>query len=396
MNASTSTLTLATSDTVKGELNLNTTEMLFQQQPSRTMLDKVEQTVGQLMAIGERDLTAQRDMAQSITSLAERPCKELAQRSQMLKTPLHTLVNDAESGGQTANTLLALQEQVSAVNPNRMDFTMSTVRRLLSFLPFVGTPIAKWFARYQTAEGVINDIVNTLRDGEAQLKRDNLTLEEDQIRYRELTFTLEDYIKFGHLLDQRVEQAIADQDTQAAKQKYLQEHILFPLRQRIMDLQQTLAVNQQAVITAEVIIQNNKELIRGVNRAINVTVTALETASVMSIALQHQKKLLDATQAVNNTTNELIVQTSEQLKTQGVAIQKQASESQLDIQKLKQAFNNIESALQDISQYRQKALPQMAHSILEMDQLTSKMEQSIQDMEQGKSAQANFANTIEL
>ena len=294
-------LVLATTDTVKQDLNLTSAESVLVKVPKQEIMLKVDDTVSKLMAIGERDLTEQRNMAKAVTSLGEQSCRELAQRSQMLKTPLHTLVSDASNGGGAAGSLIALQEQVNAVNPNRVDFSMGTLRRIFSALPFIGTPLANWFSKYQTAEGVINDIVATLRNGEAQLKRDNLTLEDDQIRYREMTFSLEDYIQFGHQLDKKVEETIQTENTEVEKKKYLQEQILFPLRQRMMDLQQTLAVNQQAVVTSEVIIQNNKELIRGVNRAINVTVTALETASVMSIALQHQKKLLDATQAVNNT-----------------------------------------------------------------------------------------------
>ncbi len=393
---STQNLVLATTETVQSDLNLNDADSLVEKNPKQELLVKVDETVNKLMAIGDRDLTEQRDMSKAVSALGDQTCRDLAHRSQMLKTPLHSLVDEAQSGGGTANSLLNLQSQVNAVNPNRVDFSMGTVRRLFSALPFIGTPLSNWFAKYQTAEGVINDIVATLRNGEAQLRRDNITLEDDQIRYREMTFSLEDYIQFGHQLDKKVEEKVSDASTDDEKKTYLQEQILFPLRQRVMDLQQTLAVNQQAVITSEVIIQNNKELIRGVNRAMNVTVIALETASVMSIALQHQKKLLDATQAVNNTTNDLLVQTSEQLKTQGVAIQKQASESQLDIEKLKQAFGNIEAALQDISQYRQTALPQMAQSIVEMDQLSEAMEKRIRDMEQGKEVQENFSATIEL
>ncbi|KJG16886.1 toxic anion resistance protein [Photobacterium angustum] len=386
------TLIVATPDTVKQALDIPVSAPETHDKIST----KVEETVSMLLAIGERDLSQQQDMTNLMTSLGEDSCRQLAQCSQLLKTPLHTLVDDAQDGGGTAKSLLDLQQQVNAVNPNRTDFTMGTIRRLLSFLPFVGTPIAKWFSRYQTAEGVIKDIVQSLRGGQAQLQRDNITLEADQIRYRELTFLLEDYVRFGQLLDEKVNQTIETAQNTETKVKFLQEQVLFPLRQRVMDLQQTLAVNQQAVITTEVIMQNNRELIRGVDRAINVTVSALETASVMSIALQHQKKLLDATQAVNDTTNDLILQTSEQLRDQGVSIQKQASESQLDISKLKQAFSNINAALNDISQYRVKALPQMAQSILEMDQLTEQMESRIKDAEKGKDIQQNLSQLIEL
>ncbi|WP_419207442.1 hypothetical protein ACN08N_24655 [Photobacterium leiognathi subsp. mandapamensis] len=64
--------------------------------------------------------------------------------------------------------------------------------------------------------------------------------------------------------------------------------------------------------------------------------------------------------------------------------------------KLKQAFSNINAALNDISQYRVKALPQMAQSILEMDQLTEQMENRIKDAEKGKEIQSNLSQLIEL
>ena len=131
------------------------------------------------------------------------------------------------------------------------------------------------------------------------------------------------------------------------------------------------------------IIRNNAELIKGVNRSLNVTVTALNTAATLQIALQHQKKVLKGVEAVTNTTNELIAGTAEQLKTQGVEIQKQASKASLDIEVLKKAFNDVEEALNEISNFRRGALPQMAQSIVEMNDITGTMEKTIENYEKG-------------
>ncbi len=94
--------------------------------------------------------------------------------------------------------------------------------------------------------------------------------------------------------------------------------------------------------------------------------------------------MLSGVEKVTDTTNELIGQTAEKLKTQGVAIQKQAASAMLDIDKLKAAFADVESALQDIASFRRDALPQMAQSITELDDLTGKMEKSIRDMEESR------------
>ena len=67
----------------------------------------------------------------------------------------------------------------------------------------------------------------------------------------------------------------------------------FALRQRRSDLQQQLSVNRQDVLTMEIIIRNNKGLIRGVNRALNVTVGALQVAVTVAMALENQKIVLN-------------------------------------------------------------------------------------------------------
>lgn len=345
---------------------------------------QADEVVKSLLAIEATDLVAQQKQSAAVTSLGKSVQVELAKQSEMLSQPMAMLVNEAEDGGKVANSLISLQEQVNVINPNRVDFTMSTIRRLLSKIPGVGTTLSRWFAKYQSVSTVIQDIVNSLKDGKSSLERDNITLQDDQRRMRELTFKLEEYIKLGQLLDQKLSSAIESELRADDKRlKFLQEEVLFPLRQRVMDLQQQLAVNMQGVLATEVIVRNNKELVKGVERALNVTITALNTAATLQVALVRQNKVLKGVQAVTDTTNDLLVETAKTLKTQGVAIQKQAVEAQLDISKLKQAFTDIDFALNELSSFRRDALPQMAESIIEMDGLTQKMGESIEKMEGG-------------
>ena len=347
---------------------------------------QADELVATLLAIEPQDLAAQQKYARAVQTIGEPIQAEIAKQSQMLKAPMTALIKDAEDGGKVANGLLNLQEQVSGINPNRVDFTMGTIRRLLAKIPGFGTPLSRWFAKYQAVDSLINDIIASLKDGRGQLERDNETLRDDQIRMRELTFKLEDYIALAQLLDQKLAVKVTELDSTDERRKFIEEELLFPIKQRVIDLQQQLAVNQQGVLASEVIIRNNSELIIGVNRALNVTVTALNTAATLQIALQHQKKVLEGVEAVTQTTNDLIAGTAEQLKTQGAAIQKQASQATLDIETLKKAFSDVQAALDDISQFRRDALPQMAQSIVEMDGITGQMEQTIQKLEKGTSA----------
>ena len=119
------------------------------------------------------------------------------------------------------------------------------------------------------------------------------------------------------------------------------------------------------------------------DRGINVTVNALNVAVTVALALANQKIVLDKIDALNKTTNRLIAQTAAQLRTQGVQIHKQASSTQLDMETLKKAFQDINGALDEISAFRKEALPQMASTILEMNTLTQTTEEAIQRMEKG-------------
>ncbi len=349
-----------------------------------TLTAQADHVVKAIMAIDSKDLLAQQKQASAISSLGSSIQIKLAQQSKMLSQPMAALVHEAEDGGAVANSLLSLQEQVNVINPNHVDFTMSTIRRIFAKLPGVGTTLSRWFAKYQTVGAVIQDIITSLKDGKSLLERDNKTLVDDQRRMRELTFKLEEYIELGQLLDQKLAHAIESQmGADDVRLAFLQDEVLFPLRQRIIDLQQQLAVNQQGVLATEVIVRNNKELVKGVDRALNVTVTALNTAATLQVALVRQRKVLKGVQAVTKTTNDLLVETSKTLKTQGVEIQKQATEAQLDIEKLKEAFTNVDQAINDISQFRRNALPKMAASIIEMDDITKKMGDSIEKMESG-------------
>ena len=56
----------------------------------------------------------------------------------------------------------------------------------------------------------------------------------------------------------------------------------------------------------DLIIRNNVELMRGVDRATNVTVSALQVAVTLALALANQKITLDKILAVNETTDKLI------------------------------------------------------------------------------------------
>lgn len=357
---------------------------------------KAQQLADMLVTFDQNDVSKQEDIKSAVEQMGSQIQKNAAEHSSMLKRPLQDLQGKSAEGGEVAKSLIDLKIQVEALDPVQFDFSDGWFSRLLGLLPGVGSPLKKYFSKFEAAQTIINAIIQSLEKGRDGLIRDNITLIEDQKRMREMTIKLEKAISLGQLIDQKLtyklEREIAPEDP---KQKFIKEEILFSLRQRIMDLQQQLAVNQQGVLAIEIIIRNNKELVRGVNRALNVTINALQTAITVALALENQKIVLEKVNAVSKTTDNLIANTAQRLKTQGAEIHKQASSTMLNMDTLKQAFVDINAAMDDISQFRQKALPQMAQSVIEMNHLTEKAEESIKRMEEAKKAEPTIHINID-
>ncbi|MES2825327.1 MAG: toxic anion resistance protein [Pseudomonadota bacterium] len=377
-------------------LHVLTKEMLAPEitVPTATTTSEMEtaanKVVEHLFAVDTQNDTQKIAAVQSVETMGLRVQQEASRRSQMLKQPIAALARNAEDGGPVAKSLLDLRDQVEDLDPNHYDFSSSGLRRLLGSIPGIGSPIRRYFSRFQTSEAVIDNIVGALEKGGEQLKRDNITLADDQKHFRELAVKLAEAVAFGQLVDAKLTEKLAEILREDPRYIFIEQELLFPLRQRIMDLQQQQAVAQQSVLTVEVIIRNNKELMRGVQRALNVTVNALSTAVTLALALENQRITLDKVSKVNQVTNDLIAGTAAKLRTQGVAIHKQAASAMLDMEVLKKAFQDIAAALDDIEKFRSDALPTMKNSIDEMDLANKENAERIESLIRGRDSQAKM------
>lgn len=386
------TLVFADETELRKELHVSEPQAIHANAAVDTDLaQQADDVVARILNVQPSDMDAQGRTKAAIEAMGTQVQKDAARRSQMLKQPVAKLYQRSEDGGEVANALIDLKIKVEELDPGGLDLEAGWFTRLLGRIPGVGTPLKRYFSRYESASTVIDAIIRSLKDGQEQLKRDNITLLEDQKAMRGLTHKLEQAVKLAQLIDarlvERLETEILESDP---RHKFVQEELLFPLRQRIQDLQQQLLVNQQGFLTVEMIVRNNKELIRGVSRALNVTVSALQVAVTLALALANQKIVLEKVQAISAATSELIAGTAARLKTQGAEIHKQASATQLDMESLKQAFGDVRDALDDISRYRREALPKMAERIVTMDKLAEESEQTIRKMERAETVAADF------
>ncbi|ETT49566.1 MULTISPECIES: toxic anion resistance protein [Paenibacillus] len=336
--------------------------------------------VSAILDLNLESLDKRKGVLQSIDSFGMETMRSSSDKNSLLQISVGNLSKTGDEGGQVAKGLTELNLQLKDLDPSAVDFAKT------GFLGKFFNPLRSYFAKYQKADAVISDIIISLDKGKTVLKNDNTTLEFEQQALRELTKKLQKEIQLGMLMDQEIEtqlEAAKLRDEDEEKVRFITEEVLFPLRQRVMDLQQMLVVNQQGIMAIEVVIRNNKELIRGVDRARNVTVSALKISVTVASALYNQRIVLKKIELLNQTTDSLISGTSKMLKNQGAEIHKQSLESSISVDTLKQAFTDVLSALDSISTYKQEALPKMRETINQFRELADNGEQQIVRLEKG-------------
>ena len=170
-------------------------------------------------------------------------------------------------------------------------------------IPF-GDKITDYFRRYESAQGHLNGILHALRNGQDELTKDNVALNME----KQNLWASDGPPQPVHLRRRAARRAARRDHRQLEisdpeRAKALSQDVLFYVRQKHQDLLTQLAVSIQSYLAIDIIIKNNIELIKGVDRASTTTISALRTAVIVAQALGNQKLVLDQITALNTTTS---------------------------------------------------------------------------------------------
>jgi len=273
-----------------------------------------------------------------------------------------------DSKSQISTSLVKLRRTVEDLDPTQQG--LFGKKHLWGTLPF-GNTLRDYFHKYESSQKNLDAIIQSLYSGQDELQKDNASLEQEKANVWAIKGRLEQYIYMAAALDQQVSAKVASvQATDPDRAKELQTDVLFYVRQKRQDLLTQLAVNTQGYLAMNLVEQNNRELIKGVDRATTTTVSALRTAIIVAQALANQKLVLNQINALNTTTSNLIASTSEMLKQQSGQVYQQAADSTVNLEKLQTAFNNIYSSIDAIDTYKVQALDNMQQTV---DALTAEI-----------------------
>jgi uncharacterized protein YaaN involved in tellurite resistance len=309
-----------------------------------------------------------------INGMADREIRATSDVSnRLLDRPVRAVSGLGDGSGSVEHSLLDLRRTVEDLNPARYDLSHGGRRKILGMIPF-GSKLRAYFQRYQKAQSHIQGVVGALRDGSAELEKDNAAIGQEQKSLWTQMETLRQYAYMAERLDTTLEARIAEVEAEDPDRgRVLREDVLFPVRHRRQEILTQLAVAVQGYAALRVVEMNNRELIRAVRTATTTTVAALRTAVMVAQALTNQKLVSDQVKAVHEVTSTMIEGTSGLLRDQAATVEEQATSPGVDLPALQRAWDNVFAALDQIDTYKLRALEAMKVTV---NQLSDQVERS--------------------
>lgn len=304
--------------------------------------------LGELFTVGDEAVKSTTTIS---SRMLDRPMQQGSENSPQLKV---------------AGTLQELREQITELDPERAD--LKGVKKLFKWLPG-SKNVERYFNRYASAKSHLEAITQSLAQGQDELRKDNAEIAVYSKQMWEGLGNLKEYNELLGQLDEAITAKIAEakQAGNMELAKALENDALFATRQRRTDIQTQIAVSVQGYLALDLVQKNNVELIRGVDRAQTTTMSAMQTAIIVAQALGVQERVLTQITALNSATGQFIESTSNRLKTQGAEIQKQASSSMIEVEKLQIAFQNVFEAMDSVDNFRVQANENLAQTITALD-----------------------------
>ena len=318
--------------------------------------------------------------------------ESLENSSELLGSKISNMssIDDTQSN-DIAKTLMKLSTEISNINPNKHDLS---TKSFLSILPFIGTPINNYLAKFKSASELIDEILDSLNEGEQLLRDDNTVLQHDKERYKKSAINLQRKALVMQQVIAAIESNMENLDDK--EKEFYANNLMLHLQKKIRSIYEILIVTQEGFLSNDFIINTNWELIDNISNVKFVTKRALEIGVSMLVALENQKNVIEAVEKTKEATNELIVGNAKRMNEQGVEIYEKAGKATLNIESLKEAFANIDEAMNKINTLKAEALKQAKEEVSVMKEISNKLERKIDEVQSIEKITAAKVPNIEI
>ncbi|PWR02301.1 toxic anion resistance protein [Meridianimarinicoccus roseus] len=288
----------------------------------------------------------------SIIAFGSRAQAELQEISQAMLADVRN--KDVGPAGESLREIVSTIRgfSVEELDPNRK-------RSWWDRLTGKAAPVAQFMARYETVQGQIDNITDTLLGHEHQLLKDIKSL--DKLYEKTLNFydELALYIaagtqKLAELDGKVIPTKEAELNSVAPDEKMMAAQELRDLRsarddleRRVHDLKLTRQVTMQSLPSIRLVQENDKSLITKINSTLVNTVPLWETQLAQAVTIQRSSEAASAVKEANDLTNELLTANAANLRSANKTVREQIERGVFDIAAVKQANDDLVATIQE-------------------------------------------------
>lgn len=304
---------------------------------------------------------------EQLGNLGESTQRNAAESLEILKRPVKDLM-DGKSN-EIPNTLLKLRSCTEELNPNKI-FQSGGISNF--FNKILGkNPISTYIRKYESVRTQIDNIITSLLNGSEKLKEDVINLKYIKKKAGENIYELEKRIYFGNKLLEMLEVESTKPENQYRKPEF--EKAMVKVVSRVKNMSQMINILQQSIASVDVIADNNEKLDEAVFNAITMTQNVVTVSAAIQLALNNQKKVIEAVQSTNQAIEDMLVANAQSLKQNTQEITSMLEQPSIAINKLQQAFNDVYSAIQITEESNRRIIDSSKNFIQEMDKLNTDM-----------------------
>ncbi|MBF0255547.1 MAG: toxic anion resistance protein [Gammaproteobacteria bacterium] len=297
-------------------------------------MDEQQQLATWLERIAQADQDQRLQLNQQLQSLGGAEITALGKELGL--RPLGTAVQ------QTQAALVQLTQQIDRLDPAYRG-PLHGSRRLFGLFP-LGSRLQDYFQDYVRQQVSLRQSMDRLRDARDALMREDIDNQTQRLRLSKQLAQLRRLAQLAKALGDRLPELKSDD---SAQQRWIAEELSYLLQQRHADLLSQILVAQQGLEVLALTQQLNRDLLSGLEHALNTTVAALNLAVRAAAQLTQQELALHQLHELQQTSQDHLGQLSGSLKPP-------VGENPIGLEHLGQAFAELRQTLSALGERTQQ------------------------------------------
>jgi uncharacterized protein YaaN involved in tellurite resistance len=245
--------------------------------------------------------------------------------------------------------------------------------------------LARFQARFETVSAQIDRITVELERRIDILRRDVTMLDGLHDQTRDSIGSLDSYIAAGKSFEQdyrkgplaaleataKATSSDGSKDLMAAQQYQDAVQALDRLEKRVLYLQQARQIAIQQMPQIRIVQNGDTTLIESLQASVTLTVPAWKQKMVLILGLTRQQEALELQKTVTDTTNEMLRQASDMMKTQAIDIEQQSQRGIVDIETLQKTNQDLIDTISGVLKIQSEGHQKRIQIEQEMDRQTA-------------------------